>query len=74
MNKKARLLGMTKTNYANSHGLSNNLNKSCAYDLAILCEYAMKNQRFKHVVSTLNYTTTIEVEQVKININENIKE
>ncbi len=43
MNKKARALGMTKTTYANSHGLSNNLNKSCAFDLCILCEYAMLN-------------------------------
>jgi D-alanyl-D-alanine carboxypeptidase len=37
MNKKARLLGLAKTTYANSHGLANSLNKSCAYDLAILC-------------------------------------
>ncbi len=37
MNKKARFIGMSKTNYANSHGLANNLNKSCAYDLALLC-------------------------------------
>ena len=37
MNKKARILGMLKTNYANSHGLVNFVNKSCAYDLAILC-------------------------------------
>lgn len=43
MNKKARELGMQKTTYANSHGLVNFANKSCAFDLAILCEYAMKN-------------------------------
>lgn len=43
MNKKAREIGMHKTTYANSHGLVNFANKSCAYDLALLCEYAMKN-------------------------------
>lgn len=46
MNKKAKELKMNKTNYANSHGLANINNKSCALDLAILCEYAMKNEKF----------------------------
>jgi len=59
MNKKARELGMIKTTYSNSHGLSNNLNKSCAFDLCILCEYAMMNEKFKKVVSSLEYRTTI---------------
>jgi D-alanyl-D-alanine carboxypeptidase len=59
MNKKARELGMMKTNYANSHGLTNNLNKSCAFDLCILCEYAMMNEKFKKVVSSLEYRSTI---------------
>jgi len=37
MNTKATELNMEKTSYANSHGLSNIDNKSCAFDLAILC-------------------------------------
>jgi len=41
MNKKARTLGLERTSYVNSHGLSNILNKSCCIDIAILCEYAM---------------------------------
>jgi len=61
MNKKARLLGMGKTNYANSHGLANSMNKSCAYDLVLLCEYAMKNLQFKKIVSTKVYEGVIEV-------------
>jgi O6-methylguanine-DNA--protein-cysteine methyltransferase len=28
---------MEKTKYANSHGLSNVENRSCAFDLGILC-------------------------------------
>ena len=43
MNKKAAELTMEKTHYANSHGLMNVDNKSCAFDLALLCEYAMKH-------------------------------
>ncbi len=37
MNNKVKILGLQKTTYANSHGLVNSLNKSCAYDLAVLC-------------------------------------
>ena len=37
MNNKAKFLGLQKTTYANSHGLVNSANKSCAYDLAVLC-------------------------------------
>ena len=37
MNKKARILGLERTTYVNSHGLSNPHNKSCCLDLAILC-------------------------------------
>lgn len=41
MNKKAKELKLVKTNYANSHGLINNMNKSCAYDISVLSLYAM---------------------------------
>ena len=59
MNKKAKVLGMEKTNYANSHGLVNFSNKSCAYDVALLSEYAMKNKKFRKIVRTKNYTTSV---------------
>lgn len=59
MNNKAKKLGMQKTNYANSHGLVNSANKSCAYDIAILCEYAMSNKKFRNIVSTKQYRTKI---------------
>ena len=47
MNVKAIELKMSKTNYANSHGLSNTLNRSCAYDLAHLSQYGMQNSLFR---------------------------
>ena len=59
MNKKAKAIGMEKTNYANSHGLVNFANKSCAFDLALLCEYAMRNTLFKSIVSSKFYKTEI---------------
>lgn len=43
MNRKAQELKMMKTHYANSHGLVNTNNKSTAYDIALLSEYAMRN-------------------------------
>ena len=51
MNSKAEALCMEKTKYANSHGLSNPDNRSCAYDIAILSEYAMGNPKFQEIVS-----------------------
>lgn len=51
MNVKAQSLGMVKTNYANSHGLINLLNRSCAHDVAILSHYCMKNNYFCSIVS-----------------------
>lgn len=50
MNKKARVLGLDRTNYVNSHGLSNPHNKSSCLDLANLCEYAMQNDYFRSIV------------------------
>lgn len=47
MNNKATELNMEKTKYSNSHGLSDPFNRSCPYDLAILCEHAMNNKLFR---------------------------
>ena len=60
MNAVAKRLGMHKTNYANSHGLVNPDNRSCAYDLAILCEYAMLNMKFRSIVSCRVYQAEIQ--------------
>lgn len=50
MNKKARTLGLERTIYVNSHGLSNPLNKSCCIDVALLCEHVMQNNHFRRIV------------------------
>ncbi len=59
MNDKAKQLNMTNTVFYNSHGLEENdgkANLSTAYDMALLMSYAMKNNDFKKIVSTKNYT------------------
>ena len=52
MNRKARLLGLTNTSYANPHGLDSEENYSTALDLARLTACAMDNPVFYKVVST----------------------
>ena len=59
MNKTAERIGMVKTNYANSHGLVNSENRSCAFDIAVLCEHAMNNPEFRKIVSCRAYETEI---------------
>ena len=59
MNSKAKMIKMNKTSYANSHGLVNSCNKSSAYDVAILSEYAMKNATFRSIVATPIFRGTI---------------
>ena len=51
---------MNKTKYANSHGLSNSNNRSTAFDVALLANYAMKNALFREVVSCQFYSATIK--------------
>lgn len=55
---------MTKTTYANPHGLVNSLNRSCAHDVAVLCHHAMKIDKFRQVVSTKHYRTRVKVYEV----------
>ena len=55
MNATARKLGMSRTNWANPHGLSNLNNISTAEDVAKLVMHCMKNIRFREVVATKAY-------------------
>ncbi len=55
MNKKAQELGMSNTNFENTHGYHNDNHYTTARDLATLCRYAMQNERFRQVVGTPQY-------------------
>lgn len=56
MNQRAQELGMTNTHFANPHGLTNENHYTTAYDLALLARECMKNDTFRTVVSTPEYT------------------
>lgn len=59
MNTKASELGCTNTHFVNSNGVHNENHYSCAYDLALMGKYAMKNETFRSIVSTVRYTLPV---------------
>ncbi len=56
MNKKAKELGCTGTNYVNVHGLDQEGQYTTAYDLYLICKEAMKNPTFEKIVGQTSYT------------------
>ena len=59
MNNKAHELGLTNTHYESPHGLDSDGHYTTAYELAVLTDYALKNETFASIVGTKNYTVTI---------------
>lgn len=56
MNEKARELGMQRTVFSNPHGLDDHEEHySTAYDMALLTQYAMKNEKFREISGTKRY-------------------
>ena len=51
MNEKAQQLGMKNTHFVTPSGLDSDEHYSSAYDMAVLCSYAMENEAFKDIVS-----------------------
>lgn len=58
MNEKAKELGLMNTHFDNPIGKDSVNNYSTAYDLAILLMYALKNNQFKEIYTTVTYTTS----------------
>lgn len=56
MNAKAVELGMTGTHYTNPHGLHNEEHYTTAYDMAMLMRYALRNEVFRQLIATKEYT------------------
>lgn len=59
MNKKAKDLGLTKTHFVTPHGLDDPNHYTTPYELALITDYALKNERFAKIVKTVNYTIQI---------------
>lgn len=59
MNSKAHELNLTNTNFESPHGLDSDGHYTTAYELAILSNYALKNEIFLKIVGTKNHTITV---------------
>ncbi len=59
MNQKAQQLGMKNTVFHNPHGLDVHQqgNSSTCFDMALLMNYALKNEQFCEIIKTLSYTS-----------------
>ena len=57
MNEKAREIGAKNTNFANASGLYSENSYTTAYDMALIAKYAMENDKFVEIVTTLVYTS-----------------
>ena len=56
MNDKARQLGCKTTHFVNPNGIHEDSHYSTAYDLYLIANYAMKNEFFRSLVATTEYT------------------
>ena len=52
MNKKAIEIGLENTHFVTPHGLDSEEHYTTAYELAILTDYALKNETFANIVNT----------------------
>ena len=59
MNAKCTSLELISTHFVTPHGLDNDNHYTTAYELAIITNYALKNETFYNFVATKNYTVTI---------------
>ncbi len=58
MNAKAQELNLSNTHFANTTGLEAANHYSTVQDIATLLKYALKNETFKTIYTTREYTTT----------------
>jgi len=56
MNRKAAEIGATNTNFVTPHGLDDPQHYSTPYDLALITQYALKNEKFCKIVGTKSST------------------
>lgn len=56
MNEKAKEIGCKNTHFVNPNGIHNKNHVSTAYDLALIGQYAMKNDTFRRIVKKTQYT------------------
>ncbi len=72
MNEKLKELGCNDTHFTNAHGFHDDNHYTTVYDMAKLMRYAMKNDTFREIVETREYTipaTNKSDERVMVNTN-----
>ncbi len=55
MNELAKSVGAVNTHFTNPHGLIDKNHYTSAYDMALLTQYALKNETFVEIFSTITY-------------------
>ncbi len=58
MNKKAEELGLVDTHFTNTSGLHDEDHYTTAHDMAVILDYAMKDELCRKILTTRTYTTT----------------
>ena len=56
MNEKAEEIGCTNTHFVNANGMHDDNHYTTAKDLALISEYAMKDETIREIVKTIKYT------------------
>lgn len=59
MNKKCTELNLSSSHFVTPHGLDDDNHYTTAYELALIANYALKNNVFCNIVGTKTYTVTI---------------
>lgn len=59
MNAEARALGATGTHFVNPHGLQDDNHYTTAYDLYLMFDASLKDQRFVDIISMESYVGTL---------------
>ena len=55
MNETAKRAGALNTNFVNAHGMSEEEHLTTAYDMAMICRYALGNEDFRKAFGTYKY-------------------
>lgn len=55
MNETAKRAGALNTNFINAHGMSEEEHVTTAYDMAMICRYALENEDFRKAFGTYKY-------------------
>ena len=67
MNNKAKELGLSNTNFVTPHGLDNEMHYTTAYELAMLTNIALSNEKFAELVKTKQKTILINGQARNLN-------